>query len=149
MGPLELLYSWQALLVAVAATGVTQLVKTILDVAWGHVDTTPTPTMKDAKVVGAELRRRSIILNRFVMPMTPILTGAVMAMVVPIRPDQLLEYITTHHIAGTGAMLVYASWGAACGQFADYGFSKVKAALGDVRTKRASSTPPPPADGAG
>lgn len=144
MGPLELLYSWQALLIAVAATGVTQLVKTILDVVWGHIDAQPTPTMKAKQATGAELRRRSIILNRFVMPMTPILTGAVMAMVVPARPDALLEYITTHHIAGTGAMLIYASWGAACGQFADYGFSKVKSALGDIKTKR-ESTPPPAA----
>ena len=132
MNPLELLYSWQALLIAIAATGITQLVKTIIDIAWGHKDTEPTPTMKDAKRVGEALRKRNLIINRLVLPMTPIWTGALMAILVPIRPEAVMEYVTSQNIEGVGRLLVFAAWGAACGQFADYGFNKVKAALRDA-----------------
>jgi hypothetical protein len=129
MNPLELLYSWQALLIAIAATGITQLVKTVIDVAWGHKDAEPTPTMKDAKRVGEALRKRNLIINRLVLPMTPIWTGALMAVLIPIRPEAIITYIAEQHIEGAGRLLVFAAWGAACGQFADYGFNKVKAAL--------------------
>lgn len=135
MNPLDLLYSWQAVLIAIAATGVTQLIKTVLDVVWGHKDAQPTPTVKDAKKVGEARRKRSLIVNRLVLPMAPIWTGALMASVIPIRPEALVEYITAQHIEGWGRILVFAAWGAACGQFADYGFSKVKAALQGPRTE--------------
>jgi hypothetical protein len=149
MGPLELLYSWQALLISIAATGFTQLLKTVIDIVFGQRDATPTPTMKDAQAVGAKLRREMLILNRLVLPMAPIFFGFIMAMVVPMRPEMLLTYVTTEHIEGVGRYLVFGAWGAACGQFADYGYSKVKSMLGDARGRSASrSTPPPPADGA-
>ena len=142
MGPIELLYCWQALLIAIVATGITQLIKTIVDVAWGATHPIPTPAMADAKKLGEELRKKNLIMNRFVMPMAPILVGAVAALLVPIYPDELHTYIDTHAISGTSRAMVLALWGGACGQFADYGFSKVKAALGDFRARR-ESTPPP------
>jgi len=135
MNPLELLYSWQALLIAVAATGITQLVKTVIDIVWGHKDAQPTPTAKDAKRVGEALRKRSVIVNRLVLPMTPIWTGALMAVLIPIRPEVVTEYVTTQHIEGFGRLLVFAAWGAACGQFADYGFNKIKATLRDAGSR--------------
>lgn len=141
MGPLELLYCWQALIIAIAATGFTQLLKTVIDVTWGHVNAAPTPTMKAKKTVGADLRRSNKVLNRILLPMMPILFGFLMAVVVPVRPDLLLSYVSEHHIEGFGRLLLFGAWGAACGQFADYGFSKVKAALGPAPTS--NSTPPP------
>lgn len=135
MNPLELLYSWQALLIAVAATGITQLVKTVIDIAWGHKDAEPTPTTKDAKRVGEARRKRSVIVNRLVLPMTPIWTGALMAVLIPIRPEAITEYVEAQHIEGWARLLVFAAWGAACGQFADYGFNKIKATLRDAGSR--------------
>jgi hypothetical protein len=129
MNPLELLYSWQALLIAIAATGITQLVKTVIDIAWGRKDVESPSTVKDAKRAGEILRKRNLIINRLVLPMTPIWTGALMAVLVPIRPEAIITYITEQNIEGAGRLLVFAAWGAACGQFADYGFNKVKAVL--------------------
>lgn len=129
MNPLELLYSWQALLIAIAATGITQLVKTVIDIAWGRKDVESLSTVKDAKRAGEALRKRNLIINRLVLPMTPIWTGALMAVLVPIRPEAIITYITEQNIEGAGRLLVFAAWGAACGQFADYGFNKVKSVL--------------------
>ena len=135
MNPLDLLYSWQAVLVAIAATGVTQLIKTAVDVVWGHKDATPTPTVQDAKRVGEQRRKRSLIINRLVLPMAPIWTGALMAALIPVRPEAIVEDVTAQHIEGFSRTLVFSAWGAACGQFADYGFSKVKAALQGPRAE--------------
>lgn len=131
MGPIEILYCWQALLIAVAATGITQLVKTILDVTWGARHPQPTPSMADAKKLGELLRRRNLIVNRFVLPMTPIFVGALMAVVIPAQPDVLRAYVREHGLADSwSSYMIYGLWGAACGQFSAYGFDRVKAALG-------------------
>jgi hypothetical protein len=125
MNPLDLIYSWQALLLAAAATGITQLVKTSFDVAKGGKQ----PSMSDAKKAGEEQRRKSVILNRFVLPMTPILVGFLFAMVVPVRPEALIEYVAEHVSEVWQQYLVYGSWGAACGQFSSYTYDKVREAL--------------------
>lgn len=142
MGPLDSIFCWQALLVALTASGITQFVKTIMDVTWGTNDPTPTPTLDAAKAVGASIRRSKLILNRVVLPATPILAGCLFAMVVPVRPDNLSHYVDTHTMAWWQQYLTYGAWGAACGQFADYGVSKVKDFFGTRREIR-QSTPPP------
>lgn len=146
MGPLESIFCWQALLIAITAAGVTQLVKTLIDITWGTQAPDPTPTLAAAKKVGADLRRQTLILNRVVLPMTPIFAGFLFAAIVPMHPENLIEYVTTHNIVWWQAALIYGSWGAACGQFSDYGVSKVKDFLGartDAKTRR--SEPPPAA----
>ncbi len=100
MGPLEMMYGWQALLCATACVGVTKLVKTILDLT-----------------MGAEKRKANKWLNKVVMPLTPILVGAIYAALVPLRPEILHGYVE-EHVTGAWTYLAYAGWGAACGQFA-------------------------------
>lgn len=134
MGPIDILYCWEALLCAATCTGMTQLVKTIIDVATGNAAEAATPTVKDMVKVGKALRQRNIIVNRFVLPMTPIAVGALYALLVPARPAAILEYVAEHNIGWT-AYLVYAAWGASCGQFADYIWTKVK----DLVQARAST----------
>lgn len=126
MGPLEILLSWQALLVVVGATGLTQLVKTIYDVRKGQASPVDTPTLRSAAKVGKG--SRSMLVDRFVLPMCPIVFGACLAMLIPARPDPIMEYVKLHEI-GKSALLIYAAWGAVCGQFADYLFSKFKKKL--------------------
>lgn len=146
MGPLDSIICWQALLVALTASGIAQLVKTIIDITWGMRHETPTPTLADAMKLGGALRAESLFINRLVLPMAPILAGFVFAMVVPLWPDNLRHYVDNHHIVGYQAGLIFGAWGAVCGQFADYAVSKVKDFLGTQRTIRATTAPPPAAD---
>jgi hypothetical protein len=85
MNPIEILYSWQALLVAITASGLTQLIKTIYDISKGRqvlkkISTPPpAPTEKpvgyrdSAKpaAVGKEVRQSNVWLNRVVLPVIP------------------------------------------------------------------------------
>lgn len=122
MNPLDLIYCWQALLVAVACVGVTQLIKTVIDAT-----------------MGKERRRNSVVLTRFVLPMAPIVIGVIVAVLVPVRPEVLIDYVQARVTNTWGELSTYALWGGACGQFADYIFTKVKAAFVDVRESRLSS----------
>ena len=147
--PLEILFSWQAILVAIGAAGLTQLVKTIYDVRKGQAVSASLPppapvktdgtvpvevatyreapkTIRAAAKVGK--KSRSILIDRFVLPMAPIVFGACLAMLIPARPDPIMDYVKLHEI-GKSALLIYAAWGAVCGQFADYIFVKVKKKL--------------------
>ena len=112
MGPLDLLYCWQALLCAVACTGTAQLAKTVLDLLW--------PGGRDA-------RRANRWISRVFLPLMPIVAGVAYAVVVPARPEVLTAYVEA--MEAGGGWLVYAAWGGACGQFADYGYAKVTKAL--------------------
>lgn len=144
MGPLDSLFCWQALLIALMASGMTQLTKSVIDVVWGLRHETPTPTVADALKLGGALRRNTLIINRLLLPSVPILAGFLFAAFVPMRPDNLTHYVESHEIVSWQAHLIFGSWGAACGQFADYGVSKVKDFLGTRREIRATSVPPPP-----
>lgn len=109
MDPLQLIYSWQAIMIAAVASGLTQLAKTIMDI-W----------------VGKDKRQNSVVLTRIALPIMPIAFGALSALIIPVRPDFLTQYVEAH-TTGTGALITYAIWGGAiCGQFADYVFSKFK-----------------------
>ena len=142
MNPLDLLYSWHGILIACAVIGITQFVKTVFDIVWGKVDDTPTPTMIDAKKVGEVRRKRNIIINRIILPATPIVAGAILSILIPVHPEILITYINEHVSQGWQHYTIYAGWGAAVGQFSDYTFSKVKAVFGDVKKARESTVPP-------
>jgi hypothetical protein len=58
-----------------------------------------------------------------------VLFGVLCAILVPAHPDVIMAYVSEHHIEGNGATAVFATWGAACGQFADYLFAKAKGAM--------------------
>ena len=161
MNPLEILYSWQALLVAISAAGLTQLIKTVYDVRKGQTVSASMPPPPPAPAVAVEevvaapaevagyrevpkkvlaplatLRAvakvgkssRSALVDRVILPMCPIVFGMCLALLIPARPDPITEYVKLHEIGKT-AWLIYAAWGAVCGQFADYIFSKAKKAL--------------------
>jgi hypothetical protein len=83
--------------------------------------------------VGHDLRKRSVIVNRLVLPMTPIVVGALFAILVPARPDVINTYVEAHEV-GWAKYLIFAAWGAACGQFADYLWSKVKSTFDTMRS---------------
>jgi len=120
-------------------------VKAIIDIVWGMSHETPTPTLADAMKLGSALRRDTLIINRLVLPATPVLVGFLFAAFVPLRPDNLTHYVESHNIVSWQAFCIYGCWGGACGQFADYFVSKVKDFLGTRRDIRASMVAPAPA----
>lgn len=149
--PIEILYSWQAFLVALSVAGLTQLIKTVYDVWQGQrvvkristAPPTPSPVRDEQEkasyreppkkmkpmAVGKEVRQSNPWLNRIVMPMIPIILGALFGAFVPLRPEVLVEYAETHVQGWFWQSVVFGTWGAACGQFADYTFSKAKAIM--------------------
>ena len=140
MNPLEVLYSWQALLVACGAVGLTQLVKTIHDVRAGQKAPVATPTLRVAAKVGKALRSDGVWMDRFILPMCPIVFGVCLAVLIPARPDPIVDYVKAHEIGKT-AWLIYAAWGAACGQFADYIFTKARKTFFSGSSGDAGATP--------
>lgn len=59
-------------------------------------------------------------------------TGIAFVCLVPIRPDVLSEYVSALPVSAWTAASIYGTWGAACGMFADYIFSKAKKAFMDI-----------------
>jgi len=133
VNPIDILYSWQAILVACAATGLTQFTKVAIDLVRGYLHPSSGKTMADMAKMGRELRKGTSLANRLIdklmLPALPILYGRACACIVPARPDAIIEYASSHQISGVGLYAIVAAWGAACGQFADYLFSRAKDAV--------------------
>ena len=142
MNPIEVLYSWQSVVLAVAVAGLVQAIKTTLDTALGAAPTGRKPETTDrraARATGREIRKQSALLTRILLPLLPIIIGAVLAMLVPLRPDILTEYAKTHG-ENVG---IYGLWGAAMGQFADYIYQQAKRNIRPGSGTGTGSIPPP------
>lgn len=108
LGPLSLMYSWQALICATACVGITRLFKTILNLT-----------------MGLEKRKANKWISQLLLPMFPVLVGGLYAALIPLRPEVLVEYAEAN-LDGAWAYVGYAGWGAACGQFATMLHGKLK-----------------------
>lgn len=156
--PISIMYSWQAVFVAITCVGITKLVKTIIDsvlrakahkmavedkakvekmaAKMGYREQAkPQKAKSEAHYYALLMRKNSVWMNRFVLPLTPIIIGVLVAAFVPIHPEMLIEYLDENVSDWWGRTSVFALWGGACGQFADYIFSKVKAFFEDFTRK--------------
>lgn len=130
--PLEIIYCWQALLIVATANGVSQFVKTSIDVKRGK-----------------EWRIARPWIGKLLLPGIAVLTGALMAAFVPARPQMIDDYVAGKHLEGWSARLIYASWGAACGAASSYLYDRVMDAIGMSRAAaagRSTTTPSAPSD---
>ncbi len=95
-GPLALFYSLESVLLALAVSGLTQVAKGALP--------------------------RGERTDKVLLPLVPILLGALLAVLVPFRPATLADY------AGSSprGWMVYALWGMTVGQFADYLYQRAR-----------------------
>lgn len=107
LGPLGMMFSWQALLCASACVGLTKIPTTIIDVA-----------------MGKEKRKANKWLSKVVYPVLPVVFGIAYAALVPLRPEVLIAY-ATEHTTGFWTIVAYAGWGGACGQFSTTLYDKV------------------------
>lgn len=112
---------------AVAIYGVTQLVKTSIDIGMGYVDVNGKRVPKRK----SDLKKYAW-LNRLLLPALPPTLGLLMGAFVPFRPEPLIEYVTTHH-EGFWGVVAYSCYGGIIGVFADTIYTKVKKAVQDYR----------------
>lgn len=138
--PLDLIYSWQALLVAGVGVAAAQLVKTSVDIVWGHVDVakngggTHGPMVKIQ--VGKKRRQSNPWVTRVFVPAIPLLACAVFVTLIPVHPPVLDLYIEAmdhkHHMPGWQQSGLVMSWGTLCGQFSSYIFDRTKETIVEV-----------------
>lgn len=135
MNPLDILYAWQSALLAVVIVGLTQGVKAGIEayLVLKNAGTTKT---------GRELRKEISVLDRAILPLVPLVSGALMGAFVPVRPEVLVQYVNEH---GGGSRLAYAMWGAAIGQFSDYLYQRFKRML-PAQPATPSTPPSPPSE---
>ena len=122
LGPLSILYCWQSCLLAVGVSSATHGVKRVMDVLLG----------------GKEVRQKRLIFNRIALPATPIVLGALGAVIVPIHPEALTTYISARSMTTFESILTLAAYGGAVGQFADYFWHRISGITGDVAAKKAA-----------
>lgn len=142
MNPIDVFYSWQSLLLAVAVSGIVQAVKTGIDTVYGTSSARRSSDAPGTKAhhVGKELRKSNALITRGLLPLLPILIGAVLAVLVPLHPEILTAYAEGK--GGGRDWTIYALWGAAIGQFADYIYQQIKRNLPGRFGSNGSSLPP-------
>jgi hypothetical protein len=80
LGPIEILYNWQSVLLAVGVSAAVQGVKRALDIALG----------------GKDKRKAVRLVTQVLLPLLPLLLGSLGAILVPLHPEKLTEYVTSH-----------------------------------------------------
>lgn len=122
-GPVAQLFAcWEAGAVAVLVGGTVEAVKRGLD--WR---------------VGRDRRENARAL-RLAISMLPIVLGAVIAMIVPIRPAWLTEYVRK---LPSGRLGVFAVWGATIGLFSGFAYGAARQFVGRRAAERRTIAPTP------
>jgi hypothetical protein len=104
---LELFISWQAVVLAAIVVTVTAGVKTLVCLAW-----------KGCK--------KSRVGSNIVLPMIPLVLAALAGAFIPLRPEAVVEYVSSH-TSGFGSTVAYAAWGfVAAGIFGAWLFDRAK-----------------------
>ena len=121
MGPLDLFFGIAPLLVAAAVWMVMAAIKAIVSRVMG----------------GKEKRKSNLWVTRVIMPALPPLLGFLIAMFIPVHPDSLVQFVDDplRELSAWQGRAVYGVWGATCGQFSDYFYSKVKSLIEQATKK--------------
>lgn len=103
---LQVLWCWQAIALACLVSSLTGIVKKGIDYGTGEKD----------------WHKKRFWVKAVVLPLVPLVLGAVLAVVLPLRSTYLYEYIDllqAKHVR-VRTWVVYGSWGATIGVLADY-----------------------------
>lgn len=114
MTPLDILYSWQSLFLAVVIATMTQSFKRLVE---GLIE----------RYSGGDgvAKRKASLANTTLLPLFPLVLGGLIGRFFPIRPEYLVQYVNENHTS----MAIYAMWGASVGQFSDYLYQRAKGFL--------------------
>lgn len=107
LGPLEVFYSWQALLMSVIVYSATRSIKSSM------------------YLLAKEDERRKLWVKHVALPVLPLLIGSLVAISIPMRPDLIEKYA---QVSGS-PLAIYAAFGACVGQFADYIHQRIESVL--------------------
>lgn len=106
LGPLEVFWCWQAIALASIVSTLTGAIKKAIDVSTGEKDW--------------HKKRRWV--KALLLPAVPLVLGATLAVVLPLRASYLYDYIAqmqAKHVR-IHPWAAYACWGATIGVLADY-----------------------------
>lgn len=131
MGPLEMFFSAQSVLCAVIVVMVMKLVTTILTGTMGKESS------------GRPKYRRNKWVTKLFLPLVTVGLGAAYGWLVPFRPEVLAEFFTEHPEVEGWHTLADMSWGAACGQFSQTLYDRVKGMAQVVRRNGRDDSPDP------
>lgn len=123
LGPLAVLYSWQSLLLAFGVAAITNVLKNAIDLKLG----------------GRAVRQRKLFAHRVVMPLMPIVLGALGGALVPMHPEALTDYLTAHNVVGFRFYISLAAYGGAVGQFSDYVWHRYSGIRDDLTKKKSDA----------
>lgn len=115
--PLEILYCWQALVIAATAAGMTRAIKTAIDAT-----------------KGTEWRKKKQWIGMVLLPTLAVFFGALIAVTIPLHPEILDNYIE-HKIPAENwgqRYAAFALWGGACGQFSSYIYDRIVGLLRSI-----------------
>lgn len=111
MTPLDILYSWQSLFLAMVVAVMTQVVKTLLE-----------DLIERRSGGSGREKRKASIFNTTLFPLVPLILGGILGRFFPMRPEYLVRYVTENH----ASTLVYVLWGVSIGQLSDYLYQRLK-----------------------
>jgi len=149
IGPLAIFACWQTLLFAIGVALISGGIKTLLDTAIGYCVTSRDKIVKSTGTpvsVGYNVRSTSRFLTRVLLPATPLAVGILMALFVPLRPDELTKYLAEMP-PHKGQFWILAFYGMAVGVLSDYVYGHFKKNLtfnqdiADVAILKASIPP--------
>jgi hypothetical protein len=136
MGPIEIIFCWQAVLCALVASVVAQAAKTLIDIrAEAAVRRLPVAVQDRLRRsvqpgrpmrLGKLRRKQSRLMTQVVVPGLAIVAGMAFAVLVPFVPEQLSGWFDSHEMAWWQELSGRAAWGAVCGQFANYAYDRVR-----------------------
>lgn len=109
LGPLEILYCWQSIVLSCGVHVGTMVLKNAVILLAG-----------DSKIKLAWAKEVAV-------PLLPLILGVLSAVYIQLLPDYLTAYIATHDVKAPWR--VYAAYGASIGTFADYIHQRVASTL--------------------
>ena len=120
---MDIVFSWQTLVLAILVFMASSASKAILDFALG----------------GTGKRKKNRFLTKLAVPAIPVLFGGAFGAWLPLHPEMLLDYVKTYEVS---MLLVGGSYGAVVGLFNNglYKFVKnrMRAANGGADSKESS-----------
>ena len=119
LGPLNVLICWQSILLAIVTALISHAIKTVIDISIGYKAGT---TDESKAKTGRAIRKDNPYLTRLVIPAIPLIVGAILSIIIPMKPDFLVKYTTG--VKHSWSIII--CYGAMCGVMADYFYQHFK-----------------------
>jgi hypothetical protein len=133
MNPLSLIFSWDTVVVAVAASVLTQLAKLGIDYLVGIEQSSARARLRS----GADVRKHRPALSKVALPVLPLFFGFVLGAILPLGPDVLIAFAGQTGKTGVSPAVLFGAWGLVAGLLGDYVYTHIHDAWRAVQNHRA------------